>query len=90
MNNYKSVHRKYRNQFFSDKRGNKTSICQEKFHKHFCGDGHTGIEDWEITLIDSATSEKSLREKELFWQYKLQTFFPFGLNEIEAHIDTTI
>lgn len=63
--------------------------AQEKFHNHFCQEGHKGIEDWEIRLIDSAFSEKSLRSKELFWQYKLKTFHPDGLNEIEAIVDTT-
>ena len=61
----------------------------EKFHEHFCDGDHSGIDDWVITLIDSALSEKSLREKELFWQYKLETFFPLGLNEIEAIVDIT-
>ena len=61
--------------------------CQEKFHQHFCEAGHKGIEDWEIILIDSAHTEKSLRSKELFWQYKLRTFFPEGLNEVEASVE---
>ena len=63
--------------------------AQEKFHNHFCQEGHKGIEDWDIRLIDSAFSEKSLRSKELFWQYKLKTFYPDGLNEVEAIVDTT-
>ena len=63
--------------------------AQEKFHQHFCKDGHKGIPDWEIRLIDSAFTEKSLRSKELFWQFKLQTFHPDGLNEYEAPVDTT-
>ena len=63
--------------------------AQEKFHHHFCQEGHKGIEDWEVILIDSANTEKSLRSKELFWQYKLQTFHPDGLNEVEAIVDTT-
>ena len=62
--------------------------AQEKFHSHFCQEGHKGIEDWEVVLIDSANCEKSLRSKELFWQYKLKTFYPDGLNEIEAIVDT--
>ncbi len=64
-------------------------FAQEKFHHHFCQEGHKGIEDWEVTLIDSAFSEKSLRRKELFWQYKLKTFHPDGLNEVEAVVDVT-
>ena len=64
-------------------------FAQEKFHKHFCEEGHTGIPDWDIRLIDSAHTEKSLRSKELFWQYKLKTFDPDGLNEYDAPVDTT-
>ena len=64
-------------------------FSQEKFHHHFCQKGHKGIEDWEIRLIDSAFSERSLRSKELFWQYKLKTFHPDGLNEVEAIVNTT-
>ena len=64
-------------------------FAPEKFHNHFCQKGHKGIEDWDIRLIDSAFSEKSLRSKELFWQYKLKTFHPDGLNEVKAIVDTT-
>ena len=64
-------------------------FAQEKFHKHFCEKGHTGIPDWDIRLIDTAYTEKSLRSKELFWQYKLKTFDPDGLNEYDAPVDTT-
>ena len=79
--------------FYKNKNKNKTDFekkcAQEKFHEHFCKEGHKGIEDWEVILIDSANSEKSLRSKELFWQYKLETFYPDGLNEIEAIVDIT-
>ena len=64
-------------------------FAQEKFHQHFCKEGHKGIPDWEIRLIDTAFSEKTLRSKELFWQYKMKTFDPDGLNEYEAPVDTT-
>ena len=64
-------------------------FAQEKFHQHFCTDGHTGISDWDIRLIDTAFSEKTLRSKELFWQYKMKTFDPDGLNEYEAPVDVT-
>ena len=64
-------------------------FAQEKFHQHFCQEGHKGVPDWDIRLIDTAFTEKSLRSKELFWQYKLRTFDPEGLNEYEAPVDTT-
>ena len=37
--------------------------------------------DWRVTLIDRADNRKELRRLESFWQYKLNTFFPHGLNE---------
>ena len=91
LNNYKSVHRKFRSQsrVVKDKPGKKETIFQEKFHQHFCDSEHSGISDWAITLTDSALTEKSLREKELFWQYKLETFYPLGLNEVEAIVNIT-
>ena len=64
-------------------------FAQEKFHQHFCTEGHEGIPDWEIRLIDTAFSEKTLRSKELFWQYKMKTFDPDGLNEYEAPVNIT-
>ena len=39
------------------------------------------MDDWKFQIIDSANSEKALRERESFWQYKLNTFLPIGLNE---------
>ena len=44
-------------------------------------DGHCGIDDWEIILIDKGRNKQETRKKELFWQYKLDIFVPHGLNE---------
>ena len=73
LNNYKSSFRKYVS--------GKKSLPQEHFHKHFSAEGHNGIDDWAIKIIDQAENEISLRRRESFWQYKLQTFSPLGLNE---------
>ena len=43
--------------------------------------------DWKEILIDSAKSLEELRAKELFWQCKLKTFVPDGLNERDAPVD---
>ena len=51
------------------------------FHEHYCSDRLNGIEDWVITLIDSANTLKQLRKKELYWMYKLKAYAPYGLNE---------
>ena len=40
-----------------------------------------------IKIIDGASDVYSLRRKELFWQYKLGTFAPKGLNERAADIE---
>ena len=37
----------------------------------FRSERHNSIQDWVITLIDSADTLKELRKKELHWMYKL-------------------
>ena len=44
-------------------------------------DGHCGINDWEIILIDKGRNKQETRKKELLWQYKLDKFVLRGLNE---------
>ena len=39
------------------------------------------MDDWRVTSIDRAYNRKELRGRKSFWQYKLNTFFPQGLNE---------
>ena len=39
------------------------------------------MDDRRVALIDTADDRKELRRRESFWQYKLNTFFPHGLNE---------
>ena len=53
---------------------------KSKFRKY------EAISDWKLKLIDQADDEKSLRVKESFWQHKLNTFVPNGLNEKEVYI----
>ena len=43
-------------------------------------DGDCGIDDWEIILIDKGRSKQETRKKDLFWQYKLDTFVLHDLN----------
>ena len=42
---------------------------------------HCGINDWEIILVDKERNKQETWKKELFWQYKLDTFVPHGLSE---------
>ena len=72
INNYHTCHRKFC-------RGH--SVIKFSFHAHFLLDGHCGIDNWEIILIDKGLNKQETRKKELFWQYKLDTFVPLGLNE---------
>ena len=72
FNNYRSCHRKFC-------RGH--SAIQVSFHAHFMLDGHCVINDWEIILIYKGCNKQETRKKGLFWQYKLDTFVPHGLNK---------
>ena len=60
-NNYKSTQRKFVNKEAVPKQ----ALKQKRFHEHYCSDRHNGIEDWVITLIDSADTLKELRRKEV-------------------------
>ena len=62
-NNYNSTHRK----FMSKEAVPKQALKQKRFHEHYCPDSHNVIEDWVITLIDSADTLKELRRKKLYW-----------------------
>ena len=67
--------------------GDQNVVQQAHFHHHFCEEGHHGIEDWSIKLIDQADDLPGVRLKEAFWQHKLNTFVPNGLNEREVQRD---
>ena len=62
----------------------KQAVKQKRFHEHYCSDRHNGIEDWVVTLIDSADTLKELRRKDLYWMYRPKTYVPYGL--IERHL----
>ena len=80
-NNYKSTQRKFVNKEAVPKQ----ALKQKRFHEHCCSDRRNGIQDWVITLIDSADTLKELRKKELYWMYKIKTYAPYGLNERDAY-----
>ena len=66
-NNYKNTQRKFVNR----EAVSKQALKQKHFHEHHCSDRHNGIEDWVITLTDSADT---VRKRELDWMYKLKTY----------------
>ena len=78
FNNYKSCNRRHFEQV----------VPQQSLQSHFDTPGHNRISDFSFTLIDQAENEKCLRKRERFWQYKLETFFPQGLNDHEVVLPT--
>ena len=50
-------------------------------YRHFCSEGHSGLKDVKLQLIDRVNGEENLREKEGQWAYKLKTLDPTGLND---------
>ena len=73
FNNYRSRHRKFC-------KGH--SVTHVSVYANFMLDGHCSIDDIGklLSLIKGVISTK-LEKKKLFWQFKLGTFIPHGLNE---------
>ena len=74
LNNYKSVHKSFKS---------KNRETQKLFQGHYIQDYHEGKDDRQFTLIDQCTTNAELRKRQLYWQHRLKTFFPNGLNERE-------
>ena len=58
-NCYKSTQTKFLNKEAVPKQ----ALKQKRFHEHYCSDRHNGIEDWVVTLIDSAVTLKRVKEE---------------------------
>ena len=59
----------------------KRKVSQPSFHKHYGQRSHNGIDDWKFALIEQCETHEQLKERETFWQHRLKTFSPYGLNE---------
>ena len=42
--------------------------------------------DWQFTLIEQSETHEQLKERETFWQHRLKTFYPYGLNEKKEYL----
>ena len=84
FNNYKAQFRKYLKRKSEGHNNPGEGISQANLFDHFCSLDHNGIEDWSFQLIDQADTVERLREREAFWQHKLNSFIPHGLNEREV------
>ena len=74
INNYKACYRRFRSG---------SSVPQMDFFRHFSEEGHHGfLEDICVTIIDKLVGGDRIRES--FWQHKLDTVTPQGLNVREV------
>ena len=55
--------------------------ADDLLYRHFCSEGHSGLRDIQIQLIDRVNGGEQLREKEGQWAYRLKTLDPNGLND---------
>ena len=83
INNCKSTHRKFKKKYVEKDLTiviKKSDLKQKLFHKLYCSEGHQGIENWSVTLIDQVDDLDSLRKKELYWINRLNTWVPNDLD----------
>ena len=87
FNVYKSYFRSYARKHNEGTLDRGKQIPQANFFSHFFESHDRGKFDVTIKIIDGAENVFSLRRKELFWQYRLGTFLPRGLNERAADVE---
>ena len=86
-NVYKSYFRTYARKHSENSLDKGKPVPQASFFSHFFEKGHNGNFRVWIKIIDGADDFFSLRRRELFWQYRLETFAPKGLNERAADVE---
>ena len=70
----------YKSKHRSFRKGIQNVPQKKRFHSHYIQDYHRGIDE----------THKQLKERETFWQHKLKTFYPIGLNEKEEYLSHTV
>ena len=85
-NDYKSKHREFLRRRDNGTLGKGTAVPQTALHAHFAQPDHNGIQDMSFKIIDCARNLTEIKKRESFWQYKLKTFLPNGLND--RNVDT--
>ena len=65
-NNYKSARRNFR----KEQKVSHQARNQKRFHEHYLQNGNNRVCDLEITIVDHAETEKSSKQKELYWYHK--------------------
>ena len=70
INNCKSTHGKFRKKYVEKPLTiviRKSELKQKLFQEHYCSEGHQGIENWSLSLIDQVGDLELLRKNELHW-----------------------
>ena len=52
----------------------------------YCLDGHSRFDDWNFVIFEQCETLEHLKEREPFWQHRLKTFYPVGLNEKQEYL----
>lgn len=66
INNSKSTHRMLRKKYFEKDLAiviKESELKQKLFHEDFCSEGHQGIENWNVILVEQLEDLDSLRKK---------------------------
>ena len=84
---YKSYFRSYARKHSEGSLDRGKVIPQANLFSHFFEGNHDGKFEVRVKMSDGADNVFSLRRKELFWQYRLGTFLPKGLNERAADVE---
>ena len=43
-------------------------------------------DDWQFTSIEQCETHDQLKERETFWQHRLKTFYPYGINKRKEYL----